>query len=223
MNERLKKIVDLISPEAFSLDIGCDHALLDIELVKRGHQKVLASDNKEGPLEKARENIQKAHCEKQITLILADGLAAYREGVDTVIISGMGGYLTLKILKEKKDCLKKLQTLILSPNNYVPLVRKEVSKLGFQITDEYLIQEKNIIYTVLKFERGKRKLSPKDLLLGPILRERQDQIFLEQLERERKGREVLLKLLPSSLWQKRRRTKKELKWILEEQQRCQKK
>ena len=223
MNNRLKKILDLISPSAFCLDIGCDHALLDIELVKRGNKKVIASDNKEGPLSKALENIKKAKLEDEITLTLKDGLASYQEGVDTVIISGMGGLQILKILKEKKEVLKKIDTLILSPNNYVPLVRKEVSKLGFSITDEYLIQEKNIIYTILKFEKGKKKLSKQDILLGPVLRKRQDKIFIEQLEREKRGREVLLKMLPKSLWQKRRQTKKELKWIIEEQKRVQRK
>ena len=218
MNERLKKIIDLIPNGAFSLDIGCDHALLDIALVKeKKMKKVMASDNKEGPLLKAKENIAKAKCEDQITLTLADGLDAYQEGVNTVIISGMGGYSILGILKRRKDLLKKIETLILSPNNYVPFVRSSVGKLGFKIVDEYLIQDKNIIYTILKFQRGKEKLTKKDALLGPILRKRRENIFIEQLERERKGRVLLLSLLPKSFFKKRRQVQRELKWILSEQ------
>ncbi len=218
MNERLKKIVDLIPSEVFSLDIGCDHALLDIALVEEKKlSRVIASDNKEGPLEKARENIEKASCSDKIILTLKDGLDAYQEGVDTVIISGMGGHAIINILKKHKELLPKIKTLILSPNNYIPLVRKEVCHLGFKIVDEYLIQDKNIIYTIIKLERGKEKLSQQDLILGPILRKRREKIFIEQLEREKKGRELLLNLLPLSYIKKRRTTKKELKWIIEEQ------
>lgn len=218
MNERLKKIADLIDSEAFSLDVGCDHAFLDIYLVnEKKHKKVAASDNKEGPLKIAKENIKKAGCEGKIEVILGDGLEAFHEGMDTVVISGMGGLTILGILRRKKELLKNIKTLILSPNNYQANIRREVSKMGYKIVDEYLIQEKNIIYTVIKFERGKEHLSKQDIILGPILRKKREKIFIEQLEREKMGREVLLKLLPKSLWQKRWKTKQELKWIIEEQ------
>ena len=210
-------MADLIDREAFSLDIGCDHAKLDIYLVQvKKHKKVAASDNKEGPLEKARENIKEANCEGKIKLLLGDGLDVYQEGVDTLILSGMGGYQIINILKKGKKVLPKIKTLLISPNNFHPKVRKEVSKLGYKIVDEYLIQEKKVIYTILKFEKGKRKLSKQDLLFGPVLREKKESIFIEQLKREQKAREILLNLMPKNLYQKRQKTKKEIKWIAKE-------
>ena len=35
INDRLKKIGDLVDANSFCLDIGCDHAFLDIYLVKK--------------------------------------------------------------------------------------------------------------------------------------------------------------------------------------------
>ena len=55
INERLKKIGDLVEANSFCLDVGCDHALLDIYLVKKNKNiKSIASDIKEGPLAQAK-------------------------------------------------------------------------------------------------------------------------------------------------------------------------
>ena len=45
INARLKKIGDLVEANSFCLDVGCDHALLDIYLVSsRKNIKAVASD-----------------------------------------------------------------------------------------------------------------------------------------------------------------------------------
>ena len=60
INARLKKIGDLVEANSFCLDIGCDHALLDIYLVnQKKNIKAIASDIAEGPLEHARKNIKR--------------------------------------------------------------------------------------------------------------------------------------------------------------------
>ena len=60
LNTRLKKIGDLVDANSLVLDIGCDHAFLDIYLVKeRGFKKAIASDIGEGPLKSALDNIKK--------------------------------------------------------------------------------------------------------------------------------------------------------------------
>ena len=60
INARLKKIGDLVEANSFCLDIGCDHALLDIYLVTQNKNiKAIASDIAEGPLEHARRNIKR--------------------------------------------------------------------------------------------------------------------------------------------------------------------
>ena len=45
INERLKKIGDLVEANSFCLDVGCDHGLLDIYLAKQKKNiKAIASD-----------------------------------------------------------------------------------------------------------------------------------------------------------------------------------
>ena len=67
INARLKKIGDLVEANSFCLDIGCDHALLDIYLVtQKKNIKAIASDIAEGPLEHARKNIKRERLENEI-------------------------------------------------------------------------------------------------------------------------------------------------------------
>ena len=69
INDRLKKIGDLVSANSFCLDVGCDHALLDIYLVKQDRGiNAIASDIAEGPCDAARRNIKREKLEEKIRL-----------------------------------------------------------------------------------------------------------------------------------------------------------
>ena len=100
INDRLKKIGDLVEANSFCLDIGCDHAFLDIYLVKKNKNiKAIASDIAEGPLNQARENIKREGLEDKIEVRLGNGLDTYTDEVNTIIISGMGGRNMIGIFK----------------------------------------------------------------------------------------------------------------------------
>lgn len=108
INERLKKVGDLVDTNSSILDIGCDHALLDIYLVKEDKiKKAVASDIKEGPLKNAKENIKKYKLEKKIDIKLGNGLDTYTDDIDTVVVSGMGGRTIIGIFKYKPKIVKK--------------------------------------------------------------------------------------------------------------------
>ena len=75
ISKRLKVIGDLVPDNSFILDIGCDHALLDIYVVtKNKNVKAIASDINEGPLKQAKINIKKYNLEDKIEITKADGL-----------------------------------------------------------------------------------------------------------------------------------------------------
>ena len=214
INDRLKEIGDFVPLSSCPLDIGCDHALLSIYLIKE--KKIpfcYASDNKEGPLMIAKKNIKLYHVEKNIKIILADGLDAYQEGVNTITISGMGGLTINKIIEERKDLLGNIDYFILSPNNFTNVVRLKMMRLGYKIIEEKVVKEKNIIYPILVFQKGKVKYKEDDLYLGPILKKKKDSLTKEHYERELLGRKNLLKMLPKSYFHKRKQTKKEMKWL----------
>ena len=215
ISERLKTIGDLVPLSSYPLDFGCAHALFTIYLVtEKNFPMVAASDNKKGPLEQAKKNASSYQVSSKIHFILAEGLAAYQEGMDAVTISGMGGLTINRILLNHKEILKNIKTFILSPNNYSIAVKRNLVKLGYFIKEEYIVKEKNIFYPILIFERGKKFYFAKDLFLGPILKNKgKDPLVREYYLKELKEKEALLKALPSSFYQKKKETKKEINWL----------
>ena len=217
INDRLKKIGDLVEANSFCLDVGCDHALLDIYLVKKEKNiKCIASDIAEGPVEAARSNIKKEKLENEIKVRLGDGLNTYSNEVDTVIISGMGGRNIIGILKNNMKITKSIDTFILSPNNYQVDVKKFLCKNGFYLFDEVLVKEKKFIYQILIFKKGKKHYTKREYFFGPILLQKKGILFNEYYSRELKSREILIKLLPNNYRYKKFITKREIKMIKEE-------
>ncbi len=216
INNRLKTIGDLVPLSSYPLDIGCDHALLSIYLVKeKGLSKVVASDNKSGPLKKAKENVDFYKVSGKVKLVKKEGLDSYTEGIDTITISGMGGLNINKILNDNRKYLKNINTIILSPNNYSLAVKRNLTKLGYHIENETLVKEKNIIYEILVFKKGRKYYSYKKLFLGPILMTKQDNLTKEYYQNLLNTKKALLKALPKSFRSKIRLTKKEIKYLEE--------
>ena len=200
----------------YPLDIGCDHALLSIYLVKeRDFSKAIASDNKSGPLKKARENVKYYNVSDKVKLVKAEGLDSYTEGIDTVTISGMGGLTINKILDDNRKCLKNVDTLILSPNNYSLAVKRKMIKLGYHIDNEVLVRDNKIIYEILVFKKGRKYYSYKKLFLGPILSLKNDSLTKEYYQSILTTKKSLLKVLPKSFRNKIVVTKKEIKYLEE--------
>ena len=210
LNQRLLKIAELVPINASIIDVGCDHALLSIYISQnKKPKKVIASDIKEGPLIHAKENIRKYQQEDKIKVKLGSGISTIENDIDTIIISGMGGLNMIGILKYSKDTYKNVNRIILSPNSDTYSVRKEITKLGFMM----LVKENNIIYSIIVFERGKKKYHDKDYLFGPILLEKKDTLFLEYIKKEAIKKEKLLEVLPKKYIKKRLELKKELHLI----------
>ena len=217
INDRLKKIGDLVEANSFCLDVGCDHAFLDIYLVQRGENiKAIASDVKEGPLNHARENINKYHLEDKIECRLGNGLDTYSDEVDTIIISGLGGRSMIGIFKSHLEVLKKVNTIILSPNNYQEDVKRFLCKHHFYLSNEELVKEGKFIYQILVFSRGKRKYSRREYFFGPVLLEKKGKLFDEYYKRELVSREILIKVLPKNYRWKKFLVKKEIQMLKEE-------
>ena len=214
INDRLKKIGDLVSANSFCLDVGCDHALLDIYLVKRNDGiKAIASDVKPGPLDQAKKNIKRERLEKEIEVRLGDGLSTYSEEVNTVIISGMGGRNIIGICKNNLKIFKKVDTYIISPNNYQEDVKRFFCKNGYYISNEELVKDSNFIYQIIIFKKGKKKYSRKDYFFGPVLLDKKGKLFEEYFTRELKSREILISLLPKNFRLKKFITKREIQMI----------
>ncbi len=217
LNERLKTIGNMVKANACCLDVGCDHAFLDIYLVERNQNiRPIASDVAQGPLFQAKENIKKYHLEDKIECRLGNGLDTYSEEVDTIIISGMGGRNMIGIFKDHMEVLKKVDTVILSPNNYQEDVKRFLTKHCFYISNEELVKDGKFIYQIIVFSRGRKKYSKREYFFGPILLEKKGKLFQEYYQRELKSREILIQMLPKNYRVKKFLVTKEIQMIQEE-------
>ena len=162
ISKRLNVIASLVDSNKI-IDIGCDHALLDIYLTNKGINCV-AIDNKETVLDKARENIKKNNLLDKIKIICSNGLENYNVlGNENVIIAGMGTNTILNIIQNKK--FNKINTLIIQSNNNLYELRKNVCKLGYYIDKEIVIFDKKY-YNIIRFKRGFKKYSYFDYYFG---------------------------------------------------------
>ena len=178
INNRLKLVGDYVDKGSVPLDIGCDHAKLSIYLLKeKNFPFVYASDNKIGPLNQARENVNYYNLADKIELIKADGLNSLNDKIDTITVTGMGGLTINKMFLENKNKLTNIKTIILSPNNFIKEVRETINKLGYYLKDEELVEESNKIYHILVFSKGNKTYSDKELYLGPILMTKNKEII----------------------------------------------
>ena len=216
INKRLKEVGNLVDNGSSFLDIGCDHAFLDIYLAQdknKKFKKIVASDNKEGPLEQAKNNINQHKLKDKIELRMGNGLDVYTNDLDTIIISGMGGRNIIGIFKSHPECFKTIDTLILSPNNYQMDVRKYLISVNYYIEDEILIKDGKHIYQIMKFKKGKRKYSKKEIFFGPKLLLNKDMMFNMYYTKELTSREIILSLLPKGFSFRKLKLKKEINLI----------
>ena len=132
-------------------DIGTDHAYLPIYLVENKiADRAVAADINEGPIERARVNIELAGLSDYIDTVCTDGLCGIEEYMPTDIsICGMGGELICKIL-EKADFVKDekirlvLQPMTASSELYIWLLAS-----GFRIISESYALEGSRSYRIM--------------------------------------------------------------------------
>ena len=74
LSKRLEAVATLVDVGAKVIDVGCDHAYLDIYLTLNNDNKCIATDINENALNMAKTNIKKYKLGKKIKTILTDGL-----------------------------------------------------------------------------------------------------------------------------------------------------
>lgn len=214
ISKRLRVIGDLVPDNSFILDIGCDHGLLSIYVVQKNKNvKAIASDVNEGPLKGARENVKKYGLENKIVLKREDGLDAYQEGVDLVILAGLGSITIVDILIKEKELLNDIDRLIISSNNDYYYLRKNIVNLGYKIVDEKIVYEKNKYYPVIVFEKGKERYSDFELKYGPVLLRNKDEVFKEYLSFNKKKLIKICNSLSNKYIYKKIKLKQEIRLI----------
>lgn len=198
ISNRLKLIASFVDDNSYVIDVGCDHALLDIFLVQtKKNIKTIASDINEGPLESAKKNIQEYNLQDKIEVKLGDGIKTITDEVDTIVISGLGGETIIEIIKEDIDKLKNIKSMILSPHSDLYNVRKEITNLGYKIEKEIIMYDQKKPYIIIKFIKGNEKYTDDELFFGPILLKEKNESFYKFYQQLNEKNKDVIKKIPS--------------------------
>lgn len=169
LSPRLKAVADWVPLGARLIDVGTDHAQLPVWLIKNQiTSKVIASDLRQGPLNKAKETAARYGVFEQIEFRLCNGLADMTASeVDTITIAGMGGETIANILGDAPWTGQGSHTLILQPMSSLPELRYWLSANDFTIERELIVCEDITLYTIMKVHAGKMvSLTPGEIWAG---------------------------------------------------------
>ncbi len=151
LDPRLQGVLHLIRADRHA-DIGSDHARLPLALVQSGRCKwVVAVELNPGPLEVARQNVQRAGSSQHIDVRQGDGFGPLAAGeVQSASITGMGSNTILSILQRAAWLPP---ALVLQPNAQAQALRHWAYQHGYHLRDERLLPG-FWNYTALRLERA---------------------------------------------------------------------
>ncbi len=212
LSDRLYMNVSLVPKRAKVADIGCDHGYAVIWLVENGiAEKAIAMDVNEGPIRRAAEHVRRACMEDRIECRRSDGMEMLCSGeVDTLMIAGMGGPLMIRILREGKEVLERVETLVLQPQSEIGGVRRYVRENGFELAEEKICEEDGKYYFAMKAERSGSYAQDAwseewQYSYGTYLAEKKDPVLRRYLQRERRKYAGIIAQLHSETKQNERK------------------
>lgn len=180
LSKRLLEIAKLVDKNKVVYDIGSDHGLLPCFLVTNHiSNKVYAVDNKIGPLNHAKETIDKYNLNDKVIPLLSDGLDDVKDDGQIIVIAGMGYYTVMDIF-EGKD-LSKYEKIIVQVNKDVDKLRQYISDHNYTIVDEVILKEDKFYQIVVFNTEYHEKYSDIEIAFGPILLQKKEDILLEYL------------------------------------------
>ncbi len=183
-------------------DIGCDHGFTSIYLMEKKLAKgVIAMDINKEPLKRAKEHILEHGMERYIDTRLSDGAKELKKGeADTILISGMGGALIVKILSESIEIIKDTSELVLSPQSEIYLVRHFLHDNGFKIESEDMVREQNKFYVIIRAVPGTQYFTDSTgYIYGEFLINNKNKILKEYLIKEQKRINAIFKNFPKEI------------------------
>lgn len=209
LSKRLISISNFIDDNSKVIDVGCDHALLDIYLFKnKKNISLIASDVRSGPLKQAKRNIDKYNCD--IKVKLGYGISTIESDVDTVVIAGMGGDTIVDILNNDSNLLVNVEKMVLSPQSEWMKVRKVISSLGFYISNEVLVEDGTKFYFIIEVKKGYKDYNDLELEYGPLLLKNKSLEFLSYYKKVLAEERKVLEKIPKEKIEEYKNKEKEI-------------
>lgn len=186
LTPRLLALAHQVPCGARFADVGTDHARLPVWLLEQGIiGHAIATDLREGPLERARQTAARHGLTDCISFRLGDGLHSLAPGeADVYAIAGMGGETISAILSAAPWILKTEGRFLLQPMTSISDLRAWLWRNGFCFEREVLVGEGNAIYVLLTVSPGDMEpLSPAEEWAGRQVRGMESPLRSEYLAR----------------------------------------
>lgn len=171
ISARLRCCADLVPPGGTVADVGCDHGYLSIYLLQQGlAAHIVATDLREKPLQRARENAALHGVADRMDFLRTSGLQGVDTPCDTVIAAGMGGDKIAEILEACPWTRTAPVTLVLQPQTSGNDLRRYLGARGYAIQEERLTKDAGRLYFAMRtVYGGGRPLSPGEQFVSPQL------------------------------------------------------
>lgn len=195
LSKRLQAVADLVSEGNIVADVGTDHGYIPIYLVRVGKSpSAIAMDVNKGPLLRAKEHITAYGLSSVIDTRLSDGVRALQVGeCECVVIAGMGGALTIKILEEGKEIFRNLKEFVLAPQSELSKVRQYLYENEYCIVKENMVLDEGKFYTMFRVVNAKMKEYNKvEMQYGKLLLEQKNEVLKAFLLKEQSVKETIL-------------------------------
>lgn len=172
ISNRLLSLAKYVHPEDTIMDVGCDHAKLDIYLIQAGIlNQIYVCDVNPNALQNGIENIERYGLENQIFPVLGYGIEKASDyNIDSLIISGMGSKNIIDILSSPYS--DRIYKLILQSNNNHYELRQFLASKNFHIVAEEVIEDAKKTYiNIIAIQDYSKKINytEKEYLFGPLL------------------------------------------------------
>lgn len=196
LSNRLKQVVSEVKKGNIIADVGTDHGYVPIYLVKNSiAQKAIAADISKGSCDKAKTNISLYGLNDKIDVRCGNGLEIIKDSeiLDTIIISGMGGLLTIDVLKSNKNSVNNAKQLILQPQRDIEKVREYLHSINYRIINEEMLIESGKYYTIINAIKGSdEKYSELEYYFGKFLLNKKSAVLKQFIDHEYKKINIVL-------------------------------
>ena len=218
LSKRLQAVADLVSEGLVVADVGTDHGYIPIYLIEtKKSPKAFAMDVNKGPLLRAKEHIAEHGLETRIETRLSDGVRALKKDeCDCVVVAGMGGALTIKIMEEGKDIFRNLKEFVLQPQSELQKVRAYLCENAYFIVEENMVLDDGKFYPMFRVINGQsEEYHAIELCYGKLLLEQKNAVLKNFLEKEKAVKELILSNLEQSFGEHIETRRKEIQEELE--------
>lgn len=154
LSDRMKLIVDMCEACDTIADVGTDHGKVAIAVANKfPTSKVIAIDNKKGPIEACIKNsLTYLENRNNFTAIVSDGIKSLDKSTEVgIIITGIGYDLMKEILQDINEY--NFKYLVLSPHTKVNELVTFLESKNIKVIENNQITEDNKIYNIIKAKK----------------------------------------------------------------------